>query len=499
MIKINSNNIKSIRKTLLPDGYQQLEYIESNNRPRVDLGVYGANLGGTFSVATTYQIYQTITASGNVYIMGSGSTTTGRCLNVAVNSSGGMIFVGNEYGGSSARTITLTSSDVNIYNKNSYVFRCREGDRNQLQINGTVFTAAGNCSNTATGVMRLFNGIDGGTVPYLRLFAFKMYDSTGEVILNLIPAKRLSDNAIGLYDIVNDDFLTNSETGSSLVGGSDSGERDKIIKIIKNNEIVYYDLPYGYTQLSYAKSSSDGGQWIDTGVSGDNNNLKIKVRYSWGSVPASGVYGYILGSYIGEHYNTTRMLQYGASTTYLNLNTKGSDGTTVYTGTRVADTIYDETITKTSYVTNGSELPMTSTLNGNENNQTMYLFHAHKQSSQETGSGKSLTIYGCSIYDGDTLIRKFVPCTNPGGIVGMFDIVEGKFHPNIGSGSFIGGTTITRNIIVNPETKGGSVESVQDLVIDDKETKSRKSNNEDTLLDSEFKNIERISDGQEKE
>lgn len=174
MIKINSSTIKSVRKTLLPDGYQQLEYIESNNRPRVDLGVYGANLGGTFSVATTFQIYQNITSSQNVYIMGSGSTTTGRCLNVAVNSSGSMLFVASEYGGSSSSTITLTSSDVNIYNKNSYVFRCREGERNQLQVNGNIFTASKDCSNLATGVMRLFNGLDGGTIPYLRLFAFKM-------------------------------------------------------------------------------------------------------------------------------------------------------------------------------------------------------------------------------------------------------------------------------------------------------------------------------------
>lgn len=440
MIKINGNGIKHIKKTILPDAYQQVEYIQSVNVPQIDLGISGATLGGTFTVEATFQIYQTVTASGNSYIMGSGSTTTGRCLNVAVNSSGGMLLVGNEYGGSSARTITLTSSDVNFYNKNNYKFVLKQNGRNELQVNGNIFKAPGNCSNTATDTIKLFNGLNGGTLPYLRLYSFKLFDSSGELIFNLIPCYRKSDNVVGLYNLSNGTFFVNTSTGS-LTAGSNSVVRDNIVRIKKNDELLFWDLPIGYTQLDYIKSTSDGGQWIDTGIVGNKDTLKINVKYAWSVVPETGFYGYVTGCYVSENYNSTRILQYGPSTTYLNLNNRAANSFS-YTGTRTANTIYDDTITKTSFTSNGVTTPITLTTSGTANNLTMYLFHAHKQSSQETGSGKNLIIYSYSIFDNDKLILKFVPCINPAGIIGMYDVVKGLFHGNIGTGNFIAGSSV---------------------------------------------------------
>lgn len=36
----------------------------------------------------------------------------------------------------------------------------------------------------------------------------------------------------------------------------------------------------------------------------------------------------------------------------------------------------------------------------------------------------------------------FVPCTNPSGEVGLYDLVEGKFYANAGSGSFVAGRPV---------------------------------------------------------
>ena len=440
MIKKNGNEIKKIKKTILPNEYQQVEYIQSVNIPKIYLGVTGASLGGTFTVETTFQIYQTVTYSGNVYIMGSGPTSYGRCLNVGVNSSGNMLLVGNEYGGSTARTITITSSDVNIYNKNNYKFVLKENGRNELQVNGNIFKAGGNCSNSGTVSIRLFNGLDNNVTPYLRLFNFKLFDSTGKLLFNLIPCYRKSDNVVGLYNSVNGTFFVNDETGSgSFTAGNKSGNMNNIIKVKKNNELVYGGLPYGYTRLTYIKSTSEGGQWIDTGITGNNDNLKIRVKYAWSTVPATGYYGYVIGSYNSENYNSTRILQYGPSTTYLNLNNRASNSHS-YTGTRIADTIYEDILTKTTYTSNGVTIPVTLSTSGTANNLTMYLFHAHKQTSQESGSGKNLMIYYCSIYNGDELIAKFIPCRNSVGILGMYDVVNNKFCENIGTGSFIAGS-----------------------------------------------------------
>ena len=35
----------------------------------------------------------------------------------------------------------------------------------------------------------------------------------------------------------------------------------------------------------------------------------------------------------------------------------------------------------------------------------------------------------CEIYEGNTLIRNLIPCTNPNSEEGMFDIIEEEFYP----------------------------------------------------------------------
>ncbi len=50
------------------------------------------------------------------------------------------------------------------------------------------------------------------------LYSFKLSDSAGDLKLDLVPAKREADGVIGLYDAVNDAFLTNSLSGAFLAG-----------------------------------------------------------------------------------------------------------------------------------------------------------------------------------------------------------------------------------------------------------------------------------------
>ena len=50
------------------------------------------------------------------------------------------------------------------------------------------------------------------------LYSFKLSDSAGDLKLDLVPAKREADDVIGLYDAVNDAFLTNSLSGTFIAG-----------------------------------------------------------------------------------------------------------------------------------------------------------------------------------------------------------------------------------------------------------------------------------------
>ena len=51
-------------------------------------------------------------------------------------------------------------------------------------------------------------------------------------------------------------------------------------------------------------------------------------------------------------------------------------------------------------------------------------------------------LYSCKIYDGETLVRNYIPCKSLSSEVGLYDLVEAQFYGNAGSGSFAAGPEI---------------------------------------------------------
>ena len=51
-------------------------------------------------------------------------------------------------------------------------------------------------------------------------------------------------------------------------------------------------------------------------------------------------------------------------------------------------------------------------------------------------------LYSCKIYDNNALIRDLIPCTNASGAAGLYDIVNGIFYGNAGTGVFTVGTEV---------------------------------------------------------
>lgn len=60
----------------------------------------------------------------------------------------------------------------------------------------------------------------------------------------------------------------------------------------------------------------------------------------------------------------------------------------------------------------------------------------------KTGSGIKAKLYSAIIYKSGLPIRNFVPCTNPSGVIGLYDLVENKFYSNVGTGAFTAGPVI---------------------------------------------------------
>ena len=70
-----------------------------------------------------------------------------------------------------------------------------------------IYLFARNVNNVPTGLAEL------------KMYYFKAYDEYGNIALDLIPCYRKSDNEIGMYDTVNQTFLTNQGTGTFVKGG----------------------------------------------------------------------------------------------------------------------------------------------------------------------------------------------------------------------------------------------------------------------------------------
>lgn len=86
------------------------------------------------------------------------------------------------------------------------------------------FTTTVNGNLSRSIVIFAFRNSSSSGVPVARFanakcYGFKIYAS-GTLIRDLVPARRISDSALGMYDKVNDAFYTNAGTGDFTAGGN---------------------------------------------------------------------------------------------------------------------------------------------------------------------------------------------------------------------------------------------------------------------------------------
>lgn len=176
---------------------------------------------------------------------------------------------------------------------------------------------------------------------------------------------------------------------------------------------------------------SDSTAYIDTGVSGANNNLKIEMGFSYSKFTA---YGYFFSNYESETANVTRFCLNGTDTNWglAYINTKSQDGA-IYTSNFTKDTFHTFVLTKTSVSIDESTKTNDNPPSGTANTKNIILF--------SRGSGTyyekrdiGMRCYYFRIYDTDTLVRDFIPVLDNSGRPAMYDQVSGQLFYNQGSG-----------------------------------------------------------------
>jgi len=148
-----------------------------------------------------------------------------------------------------AGTINIGDTIEIDWNKNIIKYRINDGDWN------TITMSYGNFTTPGSMWVFLNNRTQGSTSVSSKsqLIYFEIYDN-GELIKSYKPVQTLDSTSLGLYDTVNDTFITNSGTGE-FISGEPTGEYVDA----KTSTNLIMNASKDITQLDYDLASCEEG------------------------------------------------------------------------------------------------------------------------------------------------------------------------------------------------------------------------------------------------
>lgn len=202
----------------LPDGYTQLEYIEATGTQFIDTNISNGKFVHDIEFTSTDR-----------NLMGF-STTAGT-------------FWGSEQN-AQAYELGTESIDLNTQERRIITYNTLNG---QFSLEADGESVSYNKSSIVN-TYSLFHIKDSQYCSKAKLYSLNVYDSNGNLIQNLIPAKRDFDSNIGLYDIVSHNFFENQGTGNFVAGGNIEPSTDNPISIqsvgIQTKNLFDKDKPF---------------------------------------------------------------------------------------------------------------------------------------------------------------------------------------------------------------------------------------------------------------
>ncbi len=186
---------------------------------------------------------------------------------------------------------------------------------------------------------------------------------------------------------------------------------------------VLRNLPKGYTQIEYIQSS--GTQYIDTGFK-PNNNTCYEIKYQ--TIPTTNYVG-LMGA--DHNWGNTSFALWCKHAAYYNSTISNN----VWYGENPIIMKFNKGI----LYKNGEKIWDASTSESFQCSYNIYLFGINRANTF-TEPVSNLKIYYVKIWDNGTLVRDFIPCKNVSSTVGLYDVVNGVFYQNAGSGTFVAGS-----------------------------------------------------------
>ncbi|MGN1352218.1 MAG: hypothetical protein ACI4VE_05550 [Clostridia bacterium] len=204
--KIYGNTVQKI----LPDGYTQVDYIESGGNQYINTGVNAdSNLSIKMNFSSSYHIQQrhmgAIKNDNGVYIR----------YHITLNGSGASSYLLSYSGQTNSAQNLLSTIDDNKHYLNLDIYNKKISVDEETPIDLTLqpfdtglnYWLFARNSNNSTNM----------SFAIMRIYDCKMFYND-VLVRNFIPCYRNSDNEVGMYDLVNDVFYTNQGTGTFTYG-----------------------------------------------------------------------------------------------------------------------------------------------------------------------------------------------------------------------------------------------------------------------------------------
>lgn len=422
-VRITDKEVQELRLPYNGNKYKFFDYIESTGTQYIDTGVIPTNTTGI-------QVVADICADNNTDNIIFGSRQ---------DSGQTRFWIDMDWG----RTDTLgwgfndyTAEDLR------YPISGKAGTKHTIGLNylndraGTVDGVVYDNSLSTKSLVNitrpisLFAGNNSGTIGLFvktKVYSCKISkDST--LIRDFIPAQRLSDNAIGMYDKITNTFFENKGTGVFKTG----------------NEIV--SIPNEYERLEYLESS--GTQYIDTGFK-PNNNTHIKVDvYSTNTTNNIVNLGCWNSAYNNGAFSLTNGANSGASI-YAGYDGQGGNLISGRVTNFPATFELDKNLVKVNDVVKYTFTTSTFSVNYN-----LTLFATNRAGTitwAQDGTTSKYAISSCKIWENNILVRNLFPVRRKAdNVLGMLDLVNNVFYTNRGTGSFTTSTNTMPNKVMMP-------------------------------------------------
>lgn len=373
----------------LPSGYTQLEYIESTGTQYIDTGV-SAPEGCRVQCKVAY----TSLSSTLAVVFGSHDAASPYYRNFLAATSS--IWELGAYGTADFGSPTVNTEYEIDANTKSGEIACT--------INGTAHSInqsiAPSAQRSALSVyLFAIHYADGLFPAKMKAWWYKVYVG-GTLVRDFVPCKN-PDGAVGLYDLVGGEFYTTPLAEEPVA------------------------LPSGYTQIAYLQST--GTQYIDSGVKGDSD---VRVTADFEITAFGSGTTFIFGAQGTDSIRyTLGMTSAGAF--------RSDFGTAMTSGSAASlNTRYSADKNGNVCTVGGQTLiSAAATFTGTTN---IYLFAR----SYSSISCSQIKMYRCKMYKAGALVRDLIPARNSSGTLGLYDIVNGTFYTNAGSGTFTAGADI---------------------------------------------------------